>query len=91
MGILEDFRNFEISFFVAGGFWDGGHRRGFRKYLKQRGWGKVSSGASQGSLHGGASLKAEKAHAGVEKKGLENRKNDERLPYPRCMPPPEAL
>ena len=47
-----------------------------------------SSGASRGSftgfLHGGASLKGEKAHSTAWKKGPENRKDEVKLRPPQC-------
>ena len=45
-----------------------------------------SRGASGGCLHGGASLKGEKAHFAAWKKGPENRKNDVKLRPPLCRP-----
>ena len=47
-------------------------------------------GASGGCLHGGASLKGDKAHFDTWKKGPENRKNEVKL-APPSVPPPEAL
>ena len=50
----------------------------------------LSSGASGGCLHWGASSKVEKAHFAARKKGPENCNNEVKLP-PRSVPPPEAL
>ena len=47
----------------------------------------LSSGASGGCLHGGASFEVEKAHFAVrETKGPENRKNEAKLRPPLCRP-----
>ena len=45
-----------------------------------------SSGASGGSLHGGAIFKVEKTHFSAWKRGPENRKNEVKLRPPLCRP-----
>ena len=50
---------------------------------------QTSSGASGGCPHWGASFKVEKAHFAAREKGLENHKNEVKLPPP-CVPPPES-
>ena len=51
---------------------------------------RLSSGASGGSLQGGASFKVKKAHFAARKKGPENRKQLSKIAAP-SVPPPEAL
>ena len=51
-----------------------------RAWVGERGRPWYSSGASVGSLYGCASFKVEKAHFAAWEKGLENRKNEVKLP-----------
>ena len=64
---------------------------GATKPQKTRIFCPYSSGASGGSLHGGASFKEEKGHFAAWKKGPESRKNEVELRPPPLCCPPEAL
>ena len=46
----------------------------------------MSSGASEGCLHGGASFTVEKAYFAARKNGPESRKNEVKLRPPQCRP-----